>query len=375
MNYFSMLIKPASSLCNLRCKYCFYEDVSNHREEKSYGIMTRETVDILLERLFSFLKAPAAISFVFQGGEPTLAGVEYFAYFTKKADELNKKNFEINYSIQTNGTLIDEEFCKLFQDRKFLVGISQDGPPQFHDYNRINAKMLETYDQTKQAIKLLKKYSIDFNILSVITKQMAKKPKTLFNYYRKMNFNYIQLIPCLKSLDYIAGGDINKFDLTPHEYAMFMKDFFQLWYDELTKNNNYISVRQFDNLVTMLKGQPPEQCGLSGRCNIQCVVEADGSVYPCDFYVLDEYKLGNLHTETIEQLVYSTGSKAFMNDTVSESSLCKSCKVYGLCGGGCKRYRSFYSEEEGYCPYQDFLYFAYDKLINLAKIPKHVSMK
>lgn len=190
-----------------------------------------------------------------------------------------------------------------------------------------------------------------------------------------MNFNYIQLIPCLKSLDYIAGGDINKFDLTPHEYAMFMKDFFQLWYDELTKNNNYISVRQFDNLVTMLKGQPPEQCGLSGRCNIQCVVEADGSVYPCDFYVLDEYKLGNLHTETIEQLVYSTGSKAFMNDAVSESSLCKSCKVYGLCGGGCKRYRSFYSEEEGYCPYQDFLYFAYDKLINLAKIPKHVSMK
>lgn len=365
MNFFTMLIKPASSLCNLKCKYCFYDDVSNHREKKSNGIMTIETVDILLKRVFEFVKKSSTISFAFQGGEPTLAGVAFFTYFCKKADELNEDGHKINYSIQTNGTLLDENFCRLFQQYKFLVGISQDGPREFHDLNRMDANLHGTFDKTNQAIKLLKKYKIEYNILSVITKQMARKPATLFKYFKKTNAKYVQLIPCLKSLDYIQGDNLNQYDLTVYEYAQFLKDIFKIWYSEL-KNNNYISIRQFDNIILMLKGQPPEQCGSNGRCSLQRVVESDGSLYPCDFYVLDDYRMGNLHTNTIQEMHASEGVKAFIENVIPESTLCKTCKVYQLCGGGCKRYRSFYSEEEGYCPYQDFLYDTYSQLIEIA---------
>lgn len=365
MNFFTMLIKPASSLCNLRCKYCFYEDVSNHREKKSNGIMTIETVDKLLIRVSEYVKKPSTISFAFQGGEPTLAGINFFTYFCKKAEELKKYGHEINYSIQTNATLLDEDFYSLFQQYKFLVGISQDGPREFHDLNRIDANLQGTFDKTNQAIKLFKKYNIEYNILSVITKQMAKKPTTLFKYYKRIQAKYVQLIPCLKSLDYIPGGNLNQYDLNVYEYAQFLKDIFERWYAEL-KSNNYISIRQFENIILMLKGQPAEQCGLNGRCSLQCVVEADGSIYPCDFYVLDDYKQGNVHGNTIQETLVSEGSKAFMDHVVPESDLCKNCKVYNLCGGGCKRYRSFYSEVEGYCPYQDFLYSAHNQLTEIA---------
>jgi uncharacterized protein len=327
--------------------------------------MTESTVDILLKRVFEYGKKPSVISFAFQGGEPTLAGIEYFNYFLTKAEELNIDGHTLQYSIQTNGLLIDEELCKLFKKYNFLVGISQDGPREFHDYIRLDSIGKGTFDRTNHALKLLDKYEVDYNILSVVTRQMAKKPKSLFNYYVRSNVKYVQLIPCLKSLDFESGDTLSKYDLAPQEYAEFLKGFFEEWYDAL-KNNNYISIRQFDNLILMLKGQPPEQCGLSGSCNLQCVVEADGSVYPCDFYVLDKFKQGNLHSNSLEEMLHSAGSKAFLDYKIPASSLCQGCKVFHLCGGGCKRYRSFYAEKEGYCPYQDFLYFAYHKMSEIA---------
>lgn len=366
MNYFTMLIKPASSLCNMRCKYCFYHDVAEHRKIKSNGIMTESTIDILLKRVFDDIKKPSIINFAFQGGEPTLAGLEYYDYFTKKVEENNTDGHTIHYSIQTNGYLVDDKFCELFKAYNFLVGISLDGPREINDCNRVDINLKGTYDRVNQVIKLFHKYKVEYNVLSVITKQMAKKPQTLFNYYVKSNIKYVQLIPCLKSLDHKEGEALNKYDLRPQEYALFLKELFSLWY-EAYKNNQYISIRQFDNLILMLNGQPPEQCGLSGKCNLQCVVEADGSVYPCDFYVLDPYNQGNLHQNSLEDMINSAGARAFLDDQVRESPLCKSCKVYHLCGGGCKRYKSFYSEEKGYCPNQDFLYHAYHKMLEIAR--------
>jgi len=363
---FSMLIKPASSLCNMRCKYCFYSDVSSHRDIITHGIMNQEITNALVTRVFEYVKKTAVISFAFQGGEPTLAGVTYFEYFIKRVGELNTENLTIHYSIQTNGMLIDDKYCQLFKKHKFLVGISQDGPRECHDCNRLGSHLEGTYDRVNKAIKLLEQYQVDYNIVSVITKQMAKKPQTLFRYYEKKKYAYVQLIPCLKSLDFTPGDSLHKYDLTSHEYAQFLKAFFTLWYDAI-KQNNYISVRQFDNLVLMLKGQAAEQCGLMGRCNLQCVVEADGSVYPCDFYVLDEFKQGNLFTHTIADILKAPAANAFLTCEVPKHPFCMDCKVYSICGGGCKRYRSFYSEDKSYCPYQDFLYTSYERLVEIAR--------
>ena len=362
----SLLIKPASSLCNMRCRYCFYHDLAEHRDTKSYGIMDRKTTDLLIEQAFEYINYDGTITFAFQGGEPSLAGYEYYKHFTNKVKEYNKNNIRINYGIQTNGQLIDEKFCKLFKEHNFLVGLSQDGPRQFHDVNRIDNYYRGTFDQTNKSIKLMDKYKVEYNILSVITKQMARKPQTLFNYYVKKNFKYVQLIPCLNPLD-DSIETIKKYELIPHEYGDFLKDFFQLWY-EAFKDGNYISIRMFDNLVYMLKGRAPEQCGMIGKCHPQCVVESDGSVYPCDFYVLDDFKLGNIHEDKLIHFYTPNRAKAFLEFEEAKPNLCKDCKVYPICMGGCKRYRSFYRKEEDYCPYQDFLYHSYNQLQEIASI-------
>lgn len=188
MKNFSLLIKPASSLCNMRCKYYFYYDVAKHRDTQSFGIMNKKTIDVLVEQSFECVNHDGTISFAFQGGEPTLAGYGYFEYFINKVNDYNKNHISINFSIQTNGQLIDVDYCKLFKKNNFLVGISLDGPSQFHDMNRVDNNFKGTFAQTNKAIKLMDKYKVDYNILSVITKQMARKPRTLFNYYTKNNF-------------------------------------------------------------------------------------------------------------------------------------------------------------------------------------------
>lgn len=365
MNALSILIKPASSLCNMRCKYCFYHDVADHRKIQSFGFMEKTTADILIKESFEYVNHKGAINFMFQGGEPTLAGMEFFENFTNTVDEHNRNNIPISYSIQTNGQVIDARFCKLFKKYNFLVGLSQDGPKAFHDANRIDADLQGTYDKTNDAIALFDSYGVEYNILSVITRQMADNPDILFHYYKRKNLKYIQLIPCLNPQETIASGESSKetkeYELTPNAYGYFLKEIFNLWYDELAKGN-YISIRLFDNLVHMLKGRRPEQCGLTGACTIQCVVESDGGVYPCDFYVLDDFKLGNIYEEKLIDMFESDTAKAFLEYEELKHPLCNTCEVYSLCCGGCKRYRSFYRQNSKYCSYQDFLYNALGKL-------------
>ena len=156
---------------------------------------------------------------------------------------------------------------------------------------------------------------------------------------------YIQLIPCLKPF----GESSRKFDLTPRLYGEFLIRLFDLWYKQY-KKGNYISIRLFDNIISMLSGHPPEQCGLSGQCVPQFVVEANGEVYPCDFYVVDKYRCGNINEDSIREIELSEGIKRFLLDIQPQNALCVGCGFYKICGGGCKRYRSFYNRQAGYCP-------------------------
>lgn len=363
MNTFSTLIKPASSLCNMRCRYCFYCDVAENRDVPSYGMMERATTEKLIDRIFGAVTPPAAVHFAFQGGEPTLAGIDYFTHFIAYANEKNQGRFSLHYSIQTNGLVVDEQWCRLFKENDFLVGVSLDGEESLHNFCRVDAQRQGTYARVRQAVRLLERAGVAYNILSVITKQMAKHPQALYRYYEKNKLGFVQLIPCLKPLEEQEDGP---FDLTPRLYADFLKRFFTLW-EQGIRRGAYISVRQFDNLVRMLQGKPAEQCGMMGFCTPQFVVEADGGVYPCDFYVLDRYLCGNVWEQPVEAMLQSEGVRRFLEDKVPEHPLCGACPVRSLCGGGCKRYRSFYAQEAGYCPYQDFLCYAYERLAALAR--------
>lgn len=360
MRQFSVLIKPSSSLCNMRCQYCFYADEVQSRNIKSYGFMSSDTAHALIRRVFEAAGTPSEVNFVFQGGEPTLAGLPFFRDFSLYADTNKPEGSVIHYAIQTNGLLIDTEWASYFKQYNYLVGVSLDATAALHDLYRIDANAKPTYKRILASILLLKHAGVDFNILTVVTAQMAKHPREVFSACFRHGFQYVQFIPCLSPLD----DSHEPYSLTPELYASFNKQLFRLWYDSFC-SGHYISIRQYDNLVLMMQGCPPEQCGMSGFCSVQYVIEADGSVFPCDFYVLDQYLGGNITTDNFETISASKAVRRFLTHKEPISLLCADCPVKRLCGYGCRRYRSFYRQKPDYCPNQDFLSFALPYLRNM----------
>ena len=328
MNRFSALIKPASSLCDMRCRYCFYCDEAARREQKSYGMMRPETARAVVDRVFACLSPRAHVNFAFQGGEPTLAGLEFFRDFVAYAEAANSSNFRLAWSIQTNGLSIDEEWAAFFAQKHFLVGLSLDASGEFHDQNRLDATGRGTFSRVMRARRALLRAGVPVNVLTVVTRQMASHPRAVFQALQKNAIDYVQLIPCLSPLD----GALAPHDLRPKDYASFMKDFFTQWCMSLRAGGQRMHVRYFDNLISLARGGECEQCGAAGQCTPQFVVEGDGSIFPCDFYALDEFCLGNVHTHSVEDTLQSEGMRRFAQDFAPRSEMCASCEVFALCG-------------------------------------------
>ncbi len=348
MKYFNALIKPASSKCNLRCKYCFYYDVASHREIKDYGIMNEETTQSIIDKVLGYFNEESMITFSFQGGEPTIAGILYFEKFIDYVNSLKKDYHHINYTIQTNGYNLDDRWAKFFKENNFLVGVSLDGFKENHDEVRLNRHLKGTFDQVFNNVKLLKKYQVPFNILTVLTNCLANKAKELFEFYYQNDFRIIQLIPCLDELDKKSA-----YGLTPENFFKFYDELFPLWFEKLQKGE-YFSFNYFDNLIALFKGELPYQCGALGFCAMQFVTEANGNVYPCDFYCLDKYCVGNFKKDGIDDLINSDVLKTFLNQEKRMCSLCKSCKFKNICNGQCKRMNICYFDEN-YCALQHFM--------------------
>lgn len=351
MQYFSVLVKPASSLCNLRCSYCFYEDVAQNREHKDYGMMRTETVDILLHRISAFLAPPSQLTILFQGGEPTLAGLPFFEYFVRQCSQRLPRQVSVNYSLQTNGLLLDDAWCTFLKTNGFLVGLSLDGPAGVHDQNRLTSSGSGSFTKVKKALALLNAHRVSYNLLCVVSKAAARHPDQLFSFFEKSGAEHVQFIPCLNPLDETQKMP---FAIDGQQYAACFSRLFALWLESL-RQGKHLHIRSFENLLQQLQGRPAEQCGAMGFCTPQFVVEADGSVFPCDFYVLDAYCCGNVHTHTIDEMRSSGGMQAFLAHNPPKHIFCKDCELYNLCGGGCKRYRSFYTQAAGFCPQKMFL--------------------
>ena len=303
----SLLIKPASSNCNLRCKYCFYHSLAENRQTDSYGIMDIETLEILVRKTMEY--ADYGCSFVFQGGEPTLAGLDFFRSLVEFQKKYNKKNVYISNAIQTNGMVIDEEWARFLAENKFLVGLSLDGPKDIHDSYRAGPNGKGSFIRIMETVNHFNKYKVEYNILSVVTAHSARHINKIYNFFKKHGFRYLQFIPCLDPLGEHPGG--YEHSLTPERYAYFLKTLFDRWYNDILQGN-MISIRYFDNIVGMAMGYRPESCGMSGVCTCQFVVEANGGVYPCDFYVIDEWYLGNLEHSSFEEIWNSETTGRFI---------------------------------------------------------------
>lgn len=369
----SILIKPSSANCNMDCKYCFYKCLSSNRKEYSKGFMSEENIEQLIVRAIDY--ADDFVAFAFQGGEPTLIGMDFFRKVVELQRKHNTKNVTIENTIQTNGFLIDEKWAEFLAGNHFLVGLSLDGPKKIHDLYRRDVFGNPTFDRVMHTVNLFEKYHVEYNILSVITNYSAAKASYLYNFYKRNGFEYIQFIPCMdEHARTELNGEIeseNQYAVNPKLYGKFLCEMFDLWYEDFCKGEK-MDIRMFSNLAQMAAGYPAEECGMNGHCTCYFVVEGDGGVYPCDFYCMDNWKLGTIK-DSFQNMMQSQKVKDFIKPSLDTIEKCTHCSHFNLCRGGCRRWReNSDSNTPGLnmlCPaYEEFFSYAGDRISQLGKV-------
>lgn len=333
MRHINFLIKPASSLCNLRCRYCFYEDEAQNRTQKSHGILSEQTRETLLHRAFEAVEPGGSIRFAFQGGEPTVAGLDFFQGFVARAKALCPPRVSLYFAIQTNGTLLDEDWAAFLARERFLVGLSVDGEKDLHNLYRRDAEGRDTWNRVQKALKLLQKHRVETNALCVVTAQTAKHPESVYQALKRLGFAYLQFIACLDPIGEPRGT--RPWSLTPEAYGTFLCRLFDLWYADW-ETGHYHSIRLFDDYIHILLGDGATTCSSCGKCGTYFVVEADGSVYPCDFFALDAWRLGNLADHTLSELMQTEPAQRFLRESGQKPAACAACRYGRVCNGGCK---------------------------------------
>lgn len=363
----NLLIKPASGMCNMRCKYCFYADEMAQRETKSYGIMSLETLEEVVKRAIEYSERDRFVGFMFQGGEPTLAGLDFYRALVGYVKKYNTCGLRVDFGLQTNGYAINDEWAEFLAQNKFLVGLSLDGTKEVHNLNRIDAAGKPTFGKVMHAAELFKKYGVTFNTVTVVTEKTARSITSIYNFLKQNTLTWQQYIPCLDPLGCYEG----KY-LSTKRYGEFLCRLFDLWYADMAAGR-YIYNRTFENYVGIIMGKHPEECGMCGFCTVQFVLEADGSVFPCDFYVLDKYKLGNFTTDSYEDIMKKADELGFVEESKNISDECKKCKWVALCRGGCRRYCEPFVDGtpslNRFCEaYKMFFEHSADRMIELAKL-------
>ncbi len=329
-----VMIKPVSGACNMNCQYCFYKNEMQNRSQALYGKMSEQTLENVVKKTLEF--ADGECTFSFQGGEPTLAGLDFYRKLLELEQEYNRKKVVVHNVIQTNGYALNLEWCHFFAEQNFLVGLSIDGVRTAHDAFRKDKDGNQTYFRVLESAKMLQEVGCQFNVLTVVNAKTAPKISRIYEQYRKQGFAWQQYIACLDPIWEVQNQQ--EYSLTPEAYGRFLIELFDLWELDLQKGRQPY-IRQFENYVGILLGQVPESCEQRGVCSYQSVIEADGSVYPCDFYVLDDYKLGNLNEDNYEQINANRARLRFVENSLNHTEKCRACEYFVLCRGGCRRHR------------------------------------
>ena len=355
----TVMVKPVSGACNMRCRYCFYADEMNHRKASVYPRMSSELLDVMVRRVIR--SADSSVHFLFQGGEPTLIGLPFFEELIALERKYNTRRLKITNAVQTNGYDLSDEMIAFFAKEQFLVGVSLDGTDETHDLLRPDAKGLPTSSIVRKTIDRLRAAGVSVNVLCVVNGEVAKHPKEVFSALAP--YEYLQFIPCLDGLD----GEKRDYSLSSEAYLAFLKTAFDC-YHQAYLDGHPVSVRNFDNWVAMLMGMPPENCAMVGRCGPSLVIESDGSVYPCDFYALDKWKLGSIAEDSLRRMLSSDREKAFLEESLPVPEVCRACRWYGLCRNGCKRERDPETGLNRWCSvHSAFFEYAYDRMHQMAQ--------
>jgi uncharacterized protein len=327
----SLLIKPASAVCNLDCEYCFYLD----READPYrSLPARRMTEETLERLvdgYLFYSYPNS-TFAFQGGEPTLAGLPFFEKLVQFQQQYGRDGQVVSNSLQTNGLLLDQNWCEFFRSYQWLLGVSLDGPQEVHDLYRYNKERRGTWKRVVESVELLKKHRVEFNILCVLSQANVEKPRELYRFFRSLGIDHLQFIPLA---EFDGLGHPLPFTITPAQYGRFLCEVFELWWPERRR----VRIRIFDNIAEALAGQKPGTCTMHETCDSYVVVEYNGDVYPCDFFVESGWKLGNIGLDSWTEIARRAKRYQFASKKAIAHRECQVCEYQSICHGGCPKFR------------------------------------
>ncbi|MEK3854902.1 anaerobic sulfatase maturase [Cytobacillus sp. FSL H8-0458] len=330
-NHIGVMWKTVSEACNLACDYCYYSSCGGQPGKIA------KIDPILLEK---FIKEYMSLtngvaSFAWQGGEPLLAGLDFFKQVVLLQAKYAPKNTIISNSLQTNATLITEEWASFFKQYNFLIGVSLDGPRNINDARRVTGHGKGSFDRVMSGIELLRKNRVDFNILTVIHQGNAGMARELMQFYQEEGFTHVQFIPCM---DFRAQEPNlpGQYLISPKEYGQFLCEAFDAWYND---GNPFRSVRFFDNMLNVYLHQEAELCIHRKSCPKTLILEQNGDAFPCDFYINDDYKLGNVRQDSLIDILNSPKYEDFLGLKPALPDKCKSCMNLKLCHGGCPRNR------------------------------------
>ncbi len=341
-----VMLKPVGSACNLACQYCYYLEKELLYPNNKRSWMSEETLETFIQQYFLAQTQPY-VSFTWHGGEPLLRPISFY----KKALKLQQKygkGFYIENSLQTNGTLLTDEWCRFFKENNFLIGLSIDGPATVHDAYRQTLSGKGSFQKVLNGIRLLNKHGVEWNAMAVVNAQNVKDAATFYNFFKSINCHFIQFTPIVERLVPHADGrclasvneqtqTMSPLSVTPEEWGAFLCDLFDLWIKE---DVGTYYIQMFDATLANWVGQTPGLCTLSKSCGHASAMEHNGDVFACDHFVFPEYKRGNIHTQTITEMMYSPEQLQFgKNKWQSLPRQCKECSFLFACYGECPKNR------------------------------------
>lgn len=375
-----VMVKPVGAVCNLACDYCYYLEKSKLYGDQPRHVMSDELLETFVREYIGSQTMPQ-VMFTWHGGETLMRPLSFY----KRALELQRKyagGRVIENCIQTNGTLLTDEWCEFLAENHFLVGISIDGPQEFHDEYRRNRAGLPSFVKVMRGIRLLKKHGVEWNAMAVVNDYNADYPLDFYRFFRdELDCRYLQFTPVverlsvrpdglrLSSLKQQDGGEVAPFSVRPEQWGSFLCAVF----DEWVKNDvGRYYVQMFDSTLANWVGEQPGVCSLARDCGHAAVMEFNGDVYSCDHFVFPEYKLGNIRERTLVEMMYGEAQAAF--GAMKHGSLprqCRECPYEFTCHGECPKNRFVQSCDgelglnylcEGYrrffahvAPYMDFM--------------------
>ncbi len=357
----SLLIKPAGPDCNLDCGYCFYLGKKDLFGPGAHR-MSLEILEAVIRQ--GMEECGSQIVFAWQGGEPTLMGLPWFGKAVGFQEQYGGGK-TVGNGLQTNGLLLDRAWAKFLRERRFLVGLSIDGPAHVHDRYRITRGRKGSFDTVVEKARLLLGEGVLTNALSVVTDYSAEHPDEIYAFLKGLGFRYLQFIPCVERSAH-DPSEVAPYSVTPEAYGRFLVRLFDLWLDDFVDGMPATSVRYFDSVFHKYVGVSPPDCTLGRTCGTYLVIEHNGDVYSCDFFVEPRWKLGNVATHRLFDMLNSQRQTDFGDWKAALPPGCRSCRWLRACRGGCPKERAG-SDPSHFCrSYEMFFGHADVTLLDLA---------